>query len=936
MRIPRWNVMLSLLFATPLAAQTGSITGTVTDKSNAQPFAGAIVEARSSSGTVAGSTTSGANGSYRITGLPAGTYTVGARFIGFTAALAQNVVVASGGSATIDLGISPAVIQLDQVIVSASRRAEKMTDAPAMASVVPEVQITERPTLTITDHLKGLPGVDISQGGLVQSNVVGRGFNNIFSGATLMLIDNRFAAVPSLRVNVPAFFPAANEDIEKIEFVLGPGAALYGPNSAKGVLAITTRSPISAPGTTVGIESGFRSDSRQPDGATYDGGAGMVRTTLRSALRLSDKFGVKISGEYLKGTEWRMRDPAEPTTLPLAGQPAIPGLEPDACNAETGCRDFDLEKWNVDARVDVRPGPGTELIFNAGTTNAGSLIEYTGIGSAQARDWRYSYAQARFRWNNLFVQGFGNFSNAGDSFLFRSGQSIVDESRVYGAQVQHGVDIGSKETLLYGIDYAYTDARTDGTINGRNEADDDIREIGAYIHSTTRFSEKLDLVLALRWDDHSRLDDSHLSPRAAIVYKPSEDQSIRATFNRAFSTPSNNNLFLDILAARLPPPLPFNVRALGVPETGFHFRGYCGTGGVSDLCMRTNWPGAPTTALPAQAATLWPVARGIILQQIANNPALPGQVKAAVAAALNAMNPTATQVGTALRNLNTTSGTFEATTADAVADIGQLKAEISNAFELGYNAILSNKVRLSAAAWYERKENFVGPLIVESPNVFLDPASTTAFFANSPAWQALGTQLPPDLFAQLTGQVVGGMLIVPLATIVPDSPLTSTGDMFLTYRNFGKLDLWGTDLSFDYLFNDRWSISGMWSHVSDDFFSAEEVEGPTDVALNATSDKVAFTGRYRQGVYGIAAEAGVRYTKGFPVNSGVYVTELNSDGTRRAIPDWTVFDAQVSYRFKFGLMASLVAQNLFNENYATFVGIPQLGRLVLTKLQYEF
>ena len=89
---------------------------------------------------------------------------------------------------------------------------------------MPEVQVTERPTLTVTDHLKGLAGVDISQGGLVQANVVGRGFNNIFSGATLMLIDNRFASVPSLRVNVPAFFPAANEDIEKIEFVLGPGA----------------------------------------------------------------------------------------------------------------------------------------------------------------------------------------------------------------------------------------------------------------------------------------------------------------------------------------------------------------------------------------------------------------------------------------------------------------------------------------------------------------------------------------------------------------------------------------------------------------------------------------------------------------------------------------------------------------------------------------
>ena len=240
MSIPRWNVVVSMfLAATPLAAQTGSITGTVTDKSNAQPFSGAVIEARGSAGTVAASTTSTANGTYRLTGLAAGTYTVGARYIGFTAAVAQNVVVTSGGTATVDLGISPTVIQLDQVVVSASRRPEKQTDAPVFSNVVPEVQVTERPTLTVTDHLKGLAGVDISQGGLVQANVVGRGFNNIFSGATLMIIDNRFASVPSLRVNVPAFFPAANEDIESIEFVLGPGGALYGPNSAKGVLAIT-------------------------------------------------------------------------------------------------------------------------------------------------------------------------------------------------------------------------------------------------------------------------------------------------------------------------------------------------------------------------------------------------------------------------------------------------------------------------------------------------------------------------------------------------------------------------------------------------------------------------------------------------------------------------------------------------------------------------
>jgi iron complex outermembrane receptor protein len=391
-----------------------------------------------------------------------------------------------------------------------------------------------------------------------------------------MLVDNRFAAVPSLRVNVPAFFPAANEDIERIEFVLGPGAALYGPNSAKGVLAITTKSPLTTQGTTIGVESGFRSDSRQPDGTSFDGGAGMVRATLRTAQKLSDKLGFKISGEYLTGEEWRMRDVAEPTSLPLAGQPAIPGLNPSDCNATTGCRDFDLEKWNVDARVDIRPSPSSELVIAGGSTNAGSLLEYTGIGGAQARDWKYSYGQVRFRSGQLFLQGFGNFSNAGESFLLRTGQPIVDKSKVLAFQGQHGVDIGTKETLLYGIDYSDTNPDTEGTINGRNEDDDKITEFGAYIHSTTRFSPKLDLVLALRYDTHSRLDDAHLSPRAALVWKPVQNQSFRVTYNRAFSTPSSNNLFLDIQAASNVLGTPFNVRALGVPEAGFKFRGYCG------------------------------------------------------------------------------------------------------------------------------------------------------------------------------------------------------------------------------------------------------------------------------------------------------------------------------------------------------------------------
>src|SRR5690606_37698996 len=119
--------------------------------------------------------------------------------------------------------------------------------------------------------------------------------------------------------------------------------------------------------------------------------------------------------------------------------------------------------------------------------------------------WRYQSVQTRFRHKELFAQVFGNFSNSGSTFLFRDGNAILDSSRVLAAQIQHGISFGSRQAFIYGFDYIFTDARTGGSINGSNEADDDIKEVGGYLHSVTHLSPRFDLVAALRVDKHSRL-----------------------------------------------------------------------------------------------------------------------------------------------------------------------------------------------------------------------------------------------------------------------------------------------------------------------------------------------------------------------------------------------------------------------------------------------
>ena len=592
MRATRLGVVLVALLAVlpaVLHGQTGAVAGRITGRTSGQPLEGVDI-AVLVGGRATTRVTTGQDGRFRIAGMSAGTYVVEVRRVGYQFGRVSNVVVQPGGTATVDLQLAESVILLDAIVVTVGRQPEKQLDAPASVHVIQEVEVRERPALTVVDQLRDLPGVDVSQGGLVQSNVVGRGFNNIFSGATLMLVDNRFASVPSLRVNIPAFFPSTSEDIEQMEFVLGPGAALYGPNSAKGVLAITTKSPFTSQGSSLWFESGFRAGSRDTSGNSLDDPQPIWRAGGRFATA-DEHVGFKVSGEYLKATDWLYRDPAEPRTL-------LTRLAPVDCDTLFNCRDFNLEKWNMDARLDVKVGDDGEVILAAGNNTAVNLIEPTGIGAGQARDWRNSYMQTRFRLGRLFVQGFGNYSNAGSTFLLRTGQPIVDYSRVYGVQGQYGLDFGTRETILVGGDYAQTIPRTSGTINGRNEADDKIREVGGYVHSITRLSDQLELIGALRVDDHSRLEDLNISPRAALVFKPTETQNIRFTYNRAFATPTTNNLFLDIVAGAIPG-TPFRIRALGVPQGGLTFRSYCGAGGVDNLCMRQPWLPALTGAVPA-------------------------------------------------------------------------------------------------------------------------------------------------------------------------------------------------------------------------------------------------------------------------------------------------------------------------------------------------
>jgi iron complex outermembrane receptor protein len=867
--------------ASVLAQQTGSIRGVVRSVGSGEVVSGATIQAVGPGDAVAATATSDASGRFTLTGLPAGSYTVVINRAGSDESRVPGVPVRSGQVSDVTLEIRTGATVLDAVVISASRRPEKALSAPAHVESVPARVIEERPALTPTDHLRTLPGVDVVSTGLMTSSVVTRGFNNIFSGALLMITDNRYSSVPSLRLNAPYMIPSNNEDIDHIEVLLGPASALYGPNSANGVMHIITKSPFDSEGTTLSLAGGERS---------------VFQASGRNATIINDRIAFKVSGQYFRGNDWKYVDPVEAA----ARQVAI-GTNPDT---RIGLRDEALETYKGDARIDLRPGGGSEAILSFGSSQVANGVELTGLGAAQVRDWRYSYAQARFNKDRLFAQVFANFSDAGDTYLLRTGEPIVDKSRIYVAQAQHGFGIlDDRQQFTYGVDFQRTEPRTEGTILGRNEGVR-VNELGGYIQSESHVSPKIDLIAAARLDSNDYVNQTVFSPRAAIVFKPRSDQTLRFTYNRAFETPTSNNLFLDITAATLPGNL-YSVRAVGVPKTGFTFRRDCG-----GLCMRTPW-GTGAQFVPTDATAFWPAIVAVMKSKGIDISGIPA--------------PKTTDVKTVLRVLNPTTQAFSDVNAADVRDIRPMEPSISNTLEAGYQGLIADRLLVSLDVYHTRKDNFVGPLLVETPNAFLDPVTLNAYLSHfMPAAQA--AQLAAGIGGLSGNKAVTG---IPVGTVVPDNALTQTADLMVTYRNFGDVSLWGSDLGARFLVSDRVTVQGSYSYVSNNYWPASEVGGISPIALNAPRNKGSLAGNYDD-PDGFVGELRTRLVDSFPMNSGAYVGDVDSYG---------VVDASLGYHIPMtrgNALLTVSAQNLLDNRTQQFIGAPTVGRLILTRIQYTF
>ena len=901
----------------PIGAQQGTLTGTVSARLGGLPVPLADIQIQGGGETRTVRTDG--QGRYNVE-LPAGTYDLVVQNTLYGNERFSNVRVRAGQTITEDLTLGPIVYEdFIATVRGGELDGQARGDSPGTAIGVPARDIAERITTNPADHLGVVPAVDIIKGGLQTAHVVVRSFNNIFSGALHMLTDYRLAGVPSLRVNLMHFIPLVDEDLDRIEVILGPSSALYGPNTANGIVHYVTKSPLESQGTTVTLGGGERS---------------VLQGALRSAFLLNDDLGFKISGQYMRGDEWNYIDPTEEAgRIAAAAAPTVcvndkvaRGLS--AADATTACnrlgvRDFDVERWSLEARADYRFADDGTIVGTYGR-NSSSGIELTGLGAGQTSEWVSDFFQGRVRKGRFFGQAYYNRSDAGDSFLLRNGVALVDQSTLFGAQAQHGFTLADdRQEFTFGGDYFATRPDSRATIYGSYEGVDDINEWGGYVQSRTGLTEQLDFVVAGRLDSHSVLPNEVFSTRAAFVFQPEAGQSFRVSYNRAFSTPTALNYFLDISGGVAPEslgPLGYTTRAYGSGPDGWSLQNPDGTLRGMRSPFNPTATGGAAQLLPADVAVMWPLAVGVLQAQ--------GSIDAPTAALLGGLTPTNSDITRLLFDTNT-NGVVPVAGA-VLEDVPPILEAYTETFELGWTGLVADgRLSLTADVYYTKKNDFVSPLVVETPLLFLNEADIV-------------TYLTPVVGAPTAAALGAGVAMIPLGVVSfdPDQVGAQFGaDLIATYRNVGDIDLWGADFGFQASLTNRWTLGGSYSHISEDYL---QITGGSPVALNAPKDKGSLSLTFRDAFAGFNASGAVRFTSSFPAQSAEFTgTACITGGTggtfeENCVDSYAIFNLNAGYEVpNTAATLQFSVNNVFDTGYRSFPGVPKIGRFAMVRVRYE-
>lgn len=429
---------------------------------------------------------------------------------------------------------------LNVKIVSASKKSELLFDAPLSASVVTKEDIRKAGSTSIMEALRLVPGMIVREQTNGNYDIHLRGMDNVppnspfdltANTTTLVMIDNRPIYNYLRGGTFWETLPVDLNDVERIEVVRGPAAALYGPNAVNGVINIITRQY-----KKTGLH--LAANTQRGSFNTFINNA-----TLGYATR---KFSFTVSGNHQRRD--RTQDSYyEYNRNAFFENPSymLNFLGDTARNMDQRYPDRSLAMEKYAGNIFASYNPADKISFNL---SAGAQHSFTQkvLHETQITPLSSSSSDSRYADLRATVKGFSA------QLSYNEGTQLKDytpgnkyDFNTFDANVEYNF---TKEnfSLKPGVSYrraVYDDTRYSDLVNktGVFNARGVIETEAAYLRGEYKLlGSRLRLVAGLAANKFNYPDKTYLSYQFATTYKLNKKHLLRFVFSKA---PRSSNIF---------------------------------------------------------------------------------------------------------------------------------------------------------------------------------------------------------------------------------------------------------------------------------------------------------------------------------------------------------------------------------------------------------
>ncbi|MBN2010985.1 TonB-dependent receptor [candidate division KSB1 bacterium] len=407
---------------------------------------------------------------------------------------------------------------LNMDVTTASKSAEKLSDAPGIISVLSNDELERFGGTTLRDILERVPGL-ISSGANYtnRTTIAPRGDQIKQNSSHVLLLINgrpiREVQEGGVSSDVLESFPV--DVIEKIEVIKGPGSVLYGSDAFSAVINIITKTP---------EKTGLSVTALSEGGEGYEASA--------NVSLVKGDLSVIAAGRIFEKSEWEttMKSVVGQDTVTLAPiiattDVSIPNKGPGAylgVNYKNLRLMSSFQQWTTQY---VSTGAFAKVELNKLFTNIGYSHKFS---ESWDSDFNITYVQAALRGQNLsdrdcynFVAEWTNSLTIGDKIGLVVGGLFNKNS-------------GDEKSQFDGLEMM-------GIFRGDVISTGDLNSFAFYSQIDYQLIENLKLIAGIQANKVENID-LDIVPRGGAIWYPLKKVNVKALYSEAFRAPSINEL----------------------------------------------------------------------------------------------------------------------------------------------------------------------------------------------------------------------------------------------------------------------------------------------------------------------------------------------------------------------------------------------------------